>query len=333
MHESKNHITLTIANSQRCNLLGLILLAILLLSPSLSTADERRDRTAPTAEPSLADEQFSDLDLDNLVSGMPTIEEFGYYLSEMDEWEKSQALGVLADLASDPHLDPALVAVALRRLLAETGPPTGLGYCRTCFGRQLSGALQPLRLRGPRTEPPEEGIVAIRINERFLERLRPQALDEVGGTVPGLIQALLDGWPIAGKFERGTFVRYHSKRGDTHREPAFFSSADALQRHEVTLERSIDDRALSRWLCQPGPKHRFEPGFLLLYFDPSESVKEVRIPTAADSEAANFRPSPLSETRSGRSCGGAPEWASENIPLSAFTRARYVPNRAYLDDY
>jgi hypothetical protein len=317
-------------NSQRCKLLRSVLGTFFLLLPSIATADSSQ----PVATDSLAGEQFSDLDLDldNLGSGMPTIEDFGYYLSELREWEKAQALGVLADLASDPHLDPGLVAASLRRLLAETGPPTGLGYCRSCFGRQLSTALQPLRLRGPRAEPPEEGIVALRINDRFLKRLRPQALAEVGGTVPGLVQALLDGWSIAGKFERGTFVRYHAKKGDPLLEPAFFSSADALQRHEVTLDEGLDDRSLSRWLCQQGPRHHFEPGLLLLYFNPAGLLKEVRIPTAADSEKANFRPSQLEDTRSGTSCGGAPQWASENIPLSAFTRARYVPNRPYLDD-
>jgi len=315
-------------NSQRCKLLCSLLGTFFLLLPSIAAADGPQ----PTATGSLAGEQFSDLDLDNLGSGMPTIEDFGYYLSDLREWEKSQALGVLADLASDPHLDPGLVAAALRRLLAETGPPTGLGYCRSCFSRQLSTALQPLRLRGPRAEPPVEGIVALRIDDRFLKRLRPQALAEVGGTVPGLVQALQDGWSIAGNFERGTFVRYHAKRGDTLLEPAFFSSADALQRHEVTLSEGLDDRSLSRWLCQQGPRHHFEPGLLLLYFDPAELLKEVRIPTAADSEEANFRPSQLTETRSGTTCGGAPQWASENIPLSAFTRARYVPNRPYLDD-
>jgi len=317
-------------NFHRRSLLPTLLGLGLLLLPKLATADS----SPSPARDSLSGEQFSELevDLDNVGTGMPTIEDFGYYLSELQEWEKAQALGFLADLASDPHLDPGLVAAALRRLLTETAPPTGLGYCRSCFKRQVSVALQPLRLRGPRVDPPREGIVAVRIDDRFLKRLRPQALDEVGGTVPGLVQALLDGWPIAGKFERGSFVRFHSKRGDTLLEPAFFSSSDALQRHEATLDEPLDDWALSRWLCQPGPKHSFEAGLLLLYFDPSEVVREVRIPTAADRKEASFRPVPLSETRSGQSCGGSPQWASENIPISAFTRARYVPNRAYLGE-
>jgi hypothetical protein len=321
-------MTLNFTNSHR-RLLPAFAGMVLLLLPSLGRAGSQ---PIPKQE-SLAGEKFADLeiDLDNVAGGMPTIEDFGYYLSLLEEWEKEQALNVLADLASDSHLDPGLVAAALRRLLAATAPPTGLGYCNSCFKRQLSSALQPMRLRGPRVDAPAEGIVALRIDERFLKRLRAQALDEVGGTVPGLVQALLEGWPIAGKFERGAFVRFHTDRGDTLLEPAFFSSAEALQRFEVRLDEPLDDWTLSRWLCQPGPKHRFEAGLLLLYFNPSDAVKEVRIPTAADSEEASFRPVPLSETRSGQSCGGSPQWASENIPLSAFTRARYVPNRAYLE--
>jgi len=297
--------------------------------PTLLTAEPESDGNSSSLEgPAFAE---TEVDLDNLAAGMPTIEDFGYYLSSLEEWEKEHALNVLADLASDPHLDPGQVAAALRRLLSETAAPKGLGYCRSCFKRQLSSALQGLRLRGPRAAAPAEGIVALRINDQFLKRLRPQAREEVGGTVPGLVQALLDGWPIAGKFDRGAYVRFHAKDGDTLLEPAFFSSADALQRFEVTLEESLDDWSLSRWLCQPGPKHRFEAGLLLLYFNPEDVLKEVRIPTAADGEDAAFRPVPVSESRSGMTCGGAPQWASENIPLSAFTRARYVPNRNYLE--
>ena len=308
---------------------GLLAWTVLCSPALLFAGDEESSKHQDT----LVGDNFAeaDLDLDNVAAGMPTIEDFGYYLSSLEEWEKEQALNILADLASDPHLDPGQVSASLRSLLSETNPPTGLGYCRSCFKRQLSGSLQGLRLRGPRTSPPTEGIVALRINENFLKKLRPQALEEVGGTVPGLVQALLDGWPIAGKFDRGGYVRYHAHRGDPLLEPAFFSSADALQRFEVTLDEPLDDWALSRWLCQPGPKHRFEAGILLLYFDPTEIVKEVRIPTAADSEEASFRPVPLSESRSGETCGGAPQWASENIPLSAFSRARYVPNRGYLE--
>ena len=169
----------------------------------------------------------------------------------------------------------------------------------------------------------------MRLDERFLKRLRPQALDEVGGTVPGLVQALLSGWDITGKFERGTYVRFHSRDGDVVLEPAFWTSAEAVEQLEQT--DTLDDGTVSRWLCDRGPKHVGEAGLLLLYFDPTESLAEVRIPTAGDTEDPNFRPSPLSETLSGRTCGGAPEWVGENIPLSAFTRGRYVPNRGYID--
>ena len=297
-----------------------------LWTPSTSQAESSRDEAGSNT--SL---RFAELDLDNPSGGMPTIEDFGYYLSNLSEKDKADALNIVADLSSDGHLDPAMVAGALRRLLTEGSPPTRLGYCKGCFKRQLSDVLDPLRLRGPRVDAPEEGIVVLRVNESFLKRLRPQALDEVGGTIPGLVQALLDGWSIAGKFERGSYVRFHNKYGDVQLEPMFFSSSDALQRYEVKLDSSLDDWTLSRWLCQPMPRNRFEPGLLVLYFNPSDVLKEVRIPTAADSEDPSFRPSPLGEPDHGQTCGGAPLWASENIPLSAFTRARFIPNTRYFE--
>ena len=53
-----------------------------------------------------------DVDLDSLPSASPTLEDFGYFLSRLDERSKSNALNILADLSSDSRLDPAQVADA-----------------------------------------------------------------------------------------------------------------------------------------------------------------------------------------------------------------------------
>lgn len=305
---------------------GLVLAFLLTLNPAAQAGDRQ-----PPPEADHQGEEIADLDLDRLPGGMPTIEDFGYFLRGLKEWEKDKALNVLADLASDTRLDPGRVGSVLRSLLEEAIPPTGLGYCRSCFQRQLSDVLSPLRLRGPEVEAPAEGVIALRIDEQFLKRLRPEALAEVGGTVPGLVQALLDGWSIAGKFKRGSYVRFHAPQGETVLEPAFFTSAAELGRFEASLSEPLDDWSLSRWLCQRTPQHRFEAGLLLLYFDPAQGDAQVRIPTAGDTEEARFRPVPLSETQSGQTCGGAPEWVTENLPMSAFTRGRYVANRVYIE--
>ena len=149
--------------------------------------------------------------------------------------------------------------------------------------------------------PPVSGVVAVRLDQGFLKRLKPEALEEVGGSLPGLVQALLDGYNLVGGFRSNSYVRYHGRGVSPDLEPAFFTSTSALEEHEGTLSEPLDAWTLARWLCQRPPRNRFEPGFLLLYFNPERTCTQVRIPTAADSENPDFRPSPASERVSGSS--------------------------------
>jgi hypothetical protein len=112
-------------------------------------------------------------------------------------------------------------------------------------------------------------------------------------------------------------------------EPAFFLSADALAEHERGMGRKLDSYSLAKWACRRGPG-RFDPGFVVMEFDPSQACTAVRIPTAGDTEHPDFRPSPASEKESGFTCGGAPEWVCPNIPMSSMEKTRFVPNLDYI---
>lgn len=265
-------------------------------------------------------------------ASLPTLEDLGYFLSRLEEKDKGQALNVLADLASESRIPATDIGSVLHALVDEGNPPEAFGYgCPTCFQKRLSILLSPLRLKGPRVNPPQEGLVVLRLDDALLRKIQKEAQTEFGGTVPGLAQAMLKGWSPAGRFVPGTYVRYHEKGGDPKQEPAFFLSGPALMVKEGSLTDPLDAWALSEWACEGPPRNRFDPGFLILGFDPNEACQEVRIPTAADSEDPYFRPSPASERQSGFTCGGAPQWVCPNIPLTAIKTARYVPNRAYLE--
>lgn len=306
-------------------------LATILLTWGVCAAGPRGARASQEDE-SARSEPDPDADLDRLPPGMPTVEDFGYFLQRLSEREKSNALNTLSDLASDSRLDPGDVAGVLRRLLDEGNPPDGYGYgCGTCFLRRLSDLLGPLRMQGPRVNPPLEGAVAVRLDDKFLRRLDRNMATQVGDSLPGLVRSLLDGLELAGNFRSGSYVRYHGRDASTLKEPAFFTSVEALDAYERSLTEPLDAWSLSTWLCKRPPTNRFESGYLLLYFNPERSCSQVRIPTAADSESPDFRPTPSSEKHHGLTCGGAPEWVCPNIPLQEFTRVRYVPNSMYIE--
>lgn len=280
--------------------------------------------------PAIADE--ADIDLDAVSAAQPTVEDFGYWLGRLDESEKSMAMNVLVDLTSDSHLDRKVVSEVLRRLLDEGPPPEDFGYrCTNCFQRRLSALLQPLRMKGPRVNGPVEGIIVLKLDQGFLRKLTPEAREEIGDSLPGAVKALLAGWSPKGKFSRWAYARYHEKGGDVMHEPAFFTDAAALAKLEEGRREPLDAWALTRWLSMRPPRNSFEPGFLVLSFDPSRSCKEVRIPTAADTEQPEFRPTPASEKVSGFAEGGAPQWVCPNFPLIEATRVRYVPHSSYLE--
>jgi hypothetical protein len=286
------------------------------------------------AEDASGSESDSDeIDLDAVPRAMPTLEDFGYFLSRMSEMEQGLALNVLADLVADSRLDPTEVAAVLRRLLDEGPAPEDFGYsCSNCFQRRLSGLLTPLRMRGPRVTAPTEGVIALPVNRGLLKKLSREANTDIGGTVPGLVEAMLKGWTPVGKFSRYAYARFHGRGGEVMHEPAFFTSAEALAAHEGTLSEGLDAWALARWLSQRPPRNSFDPGYLVLFFDPNKSCREVRVPTAGDTERPEYRPSPSSEKTSGRTEGGAPEWVCPNFPLTEVTRARYVPHSSYLEE-
>jgi hypothetical protein len=309
-------------------LLATVALLVSLTVGGTSAAGPRGGRGADKP----VDPPAADADFDTLPSAMPTLEDFGYFLQRLSEREKGNALNILSDLASDSRLDAGDVAGVLRTLLDEGSPPDGYGYgCGTCFLRRLSDLLGPLRMQGPRVNPPLEGVVALRLDDKFLRRLDRNMSTQVGDSLPGLVAALLEGLQLAGNFRDSSYVRYHGRGADTLKEPAFFHSVDTLEAYERSLTEPMDAWSLSTWLCMRPPTNRFESGYLLLYFNPERSCTQVRIPTAADSENPDFRPTPASEKHHGLTCGGAPEWVCPNIPLQEFTRIRYVPNSMYIE--
>lgn len=300
----------------------LSVMALLLAAPLLTAA--KGDRSGSESD--------ADLDAPARKPSLPTLEDLGYFLSRLDEKDKGQALNVLADLASESRIPASDIGSVLHALVDEGNPPEAFGYgCPTCFQKRLSTLLRPLRLKGPQVNPPQEGLMILRLDDGFLRKIQKDAATEFGGTVPGLAQAMLKGWSPAGRFNPGSYVRYHEKGGDVKAEPAFFSSSAALAVKEGSLADPLDAWTLAEWMCEAPPRNRFDPGFVLLQFNPNDACSEVRIPTAADSEDPYFRPSPSSERQSGFTCGGAPQWACPNIPLTAIKTARYVPNRAYLE--
>lgn len=272
-----------------------------------------------------------DVDLDSVPPGMPTLEDFGYFLQRLDEDSKSRSLNILADLSSDSRLDPAAVAGVLRALLDEGNPPEGYGYgCGNCFLRRLSGLLGPLRMKGPQVNPPLRGVVVVKLDDGFLGRLSRGSKAEVGGNLTGLVRALLAGYDLVGKFRGDSYVRYHARGGDPLKEPAFFTDAAELSDYEGGLPEPLDAWSLAQHVCAAAPRNRFEPGFLVMEFEPEQACTEVRIPTAGDSENPRFRPTPASEKRAGRTCGGAAEWVCPNIPLTEMKKVRYVPHSSYV---
>jgi hypothetical protein len=288
--------------------LGLALLFV----PSVATSDD-------------------DIDLDAAGSAPePTLRDFGYFFSNLSERDQGRALNVVTDLAADSRLDRKATAEVLRKLLDEGPPPEEFGYrCPNCFQKRLSNLLAELRLKGPRVAPPRTGLILIPVDDRLVRRLRPDAREAFGGDLQGLVKALVGGYSIQDKFISDSYARYHSRGVETDKEPSFFLSADDLAAHEKQSSRQLDSYGLAKWSCQRTPG-RFDPGFVVLEFDPAQACIEVRIPTAADTEHPDFRPSPASEKESGFTCGGAREWVCPNIPMSAMTGSRFVANLDYV---
>ena len=88
-----------------------LVLALCLASPG-AAAPAKSDSQPVQAEEKIAD-------LDRFGGEIPTLDEFGHFLSLLEEWEKNKALNVLADLASDARLEPKQVGSALRELLQQ----------------------------------------------------------------------------------------------------------------------------------------------------------------------------------------------------------------------
>jgi len=302
----------------------LVLLAVaLLLGAAPDTASSGEEPSSDNVPPDAAA-------LEPSIS-LPTIEDLGYYLGRLDEWKKGDALNVLMDLAADSRLPREETAVLMNRLLDEGSPPESYGYgCPTCFQKRLSTLLEPLRLRGPKVAGPQDGIIVFPVNERLIKKITKEGKESFGGSLPGFVRALIDGYDPSGAWTPWAYARYHGKGADYRTEPVFFSSAAALSKHEGSLGEALDAWSLARFLCIDPPRNRFDPGFLVLQFDVNRTCNEVRIPTAGDCENSSFRPSPQSETDAGQTCGGAPEWVCPNFPLSAITSVRFVANDSYV---
>ncbi len=299
-----------------------ITLFCLLFALVILTAGKRGEPTAPA--------DAADMDLD-VIDALPTVEDLGYFLAKLDERQKSAALNVLIDLAADSRLARADVGAIFHAFVDKGSPPPEFGYgCATCFQRKLSDALALHRLKGPKVAGPQRGIIVVPVNERFLNLIDKSAAEAWGGSVPAFIQALLSGYDPTGNYASWAYPRYHGKGADVRAEPVFFSSVEALAEHEATLGEPLDAWSLARFMCTTPPRNRFDPGFLVLTFDVTSSCSEVRIPTAADGEDPDFRPTPESERDSGRTCGGAPEWVCPNFKMNELTGVRFVANGAYI---
>ncbi len=297
---------------------------LLLLVAVVILAGGKRGKPAPAQDPD------ADLDLD-AIDSLPTVEDLGYFLTKLGERQKSAALNVLIDLASDSRLDRADVTAIFHTLVDEGTPPPQFGYgCATCFQRKLSEVLSQHRLKGPKVAGPQRGVIVMPVNDRFLSRIDKEASAAWGGSVPAFVQALLDGYDPSGSYASWAYPRYHGKGADVRTEPLFFTSAEALSEHESTLGEPLDAWSLSKFMCTTPPRNRFDPGYLVLTFNVTSSCSEVRIPTAADGEDPDFRPTPASERDSGRTCGGAPEWVCPNFKMNELTGVRYVANAAYV---
>lgn len=271
-----------------------------------------------------------DLDLD-AIDSLPTVEDLGYFLTKLKEHQKSAALNVLIDIASDSRLDRADVQQIFRELVDEGSPPPEFGYgCATCFQRKLSDVLSKHRLKGPKVAGPQRGIIVMPVNDRFIKRIDDRASDAWGGSIPAFVQALLGGYDPSGDYASWAYPRYHGKGADVRTEPLFFSSEAALKEYEDGLGEPLDAWSLARFMCTKPPRNRFDPGYLVLTFDVTASCADVRIPTAADGENPDFRPSPGTERDSGRTCGGAPEWVCPNFKMNELTSARFVANSSYV---
>ena len=271
-----------------------------------------------------------DLDLD-AIDRLPTVEDLGYFLARLDERQKSAALNVLIDIASDSRLHRADVGSIFRKLVDEGSPPPEFGYgCATCFQRRLSDVLSTHRLKGPKVAGPQRGVIVVPINDRYLKMIDKDAAQAWGGSIPAFVQALLDGYDPSGNYASWAYPRYHGKGADVRAEPLFFTSVEALAEHEGTLGEPLDAWSLARFMCESPPRNRFDPGYLVLTFSVTSSCSEVRIPTAADGEDPDFRPTPESEKDAGKTCGGAPQWVCPNFKMNELTSARFVPNTAYI---
>ena len=255
----------------------------------------------------------------------------GYFLSKLSEFEKGNALNVLSDLASDSRLDPEAVNRVLQRLLDEASPPPDYGYgCATCFQKRLSVLLEPLRLQGPEVPGPQRGFVVLPLDDRLLRKLTKEGKEALGDSVPDFVRSLMDGKDPSGSWAHWAYPRYHGRGAEVTSEPLFFGSVEALAKKEESMREPLDAWSLAKDQCISPPRNRYDPGFLILEFDVTSACTQVRIPTAADSEDHSFRPTPASETESGRTCGGAPQWGCPNFPMKAFDRVRFVPNEAYV---
>lgn len=299
-----------------------ITLFCLLFALVILTAGKRGEAPAPASD--------ADLDLD-AIDSLPTVEDLGYFLAKLGERQKSAALNVLIDLASDSRLARADVVSIFHALVDKGSPPPEFGYgCATCFQRKLSEVLSAHRMKGPKVAGPQRGLIVVPLNDRFLNRIDKKSAEAWGGSVPAFVQALLNGYDPTGNYASWSYPRYHGKGADVRTEPLFFTSVEALTEHEASLGEPLDAWSLASFMCTTPPRNRFDPGYLVLTFDATASCSEVRIPTAADGEDPDFRPTPESERDSGRTCGGAPEWVCPNFKMNELTGVRFVANGAYI---
>ena len=309
----------------------LLLAAALSLGAKPSKSPERTDGDAGAVEALDQARGGAPADATEDAIRQPTIEDLGYFLGRLDEWRKGEALNILMDLAADSRLERRDKADVINRLMDEGSPPEEFGYsCPTCFQKRLSVLLEPLRMQGPKVAGPRAGVLALPVNDRLIKKITKDGKESFGGSLPGFVRALLEGYDPTSHWTPWAYARYHGKGADMRTEPVFFTSAAALTEHEESLGEPLDAYSLARFLCVDPPRNRYEPGFLLLTFEVTRVCNEVRIPTAADCEEASFRPSPQSQTESGTTCGGAPEWVCPNFQLSAVSSVRFVGNDSYV---
>jgi hypothetical protein len=200
----------------------------------------------------------------------------------------------LEDLGRDPRLSRAEVDAAVAGALEARPSPEA--FCRT-----LKRELSPLRLSGPVAEAPAQVAVVVPIETAFTEWLSPAARRR-HPDARALARALRDG-----RVAPEEWATEH-RLGDEG--VLFVVDASALEGAGPSAGRRA---------CLWGPPTE---SYAIASVPVASLGAPLRVPTAADGVCRPGFELPPDEATRGRTCGGAPEFATEPLRLGAVARFR-----------